>query len=60
VAKLGGTPVQAKSQAVYRQRIAKYPLRNQHDVLEPAFKLERVAASAYIEAIPKFADPALA
>ncbi len=60
VRKLGGAPVEARSQAFYRQRIAKYPLRNQHDVLELAFKLEGIAANAYIDAIPKFADPALA
>jgi len=57
---LGGAPAEAKSQAFYQQRIAQYPLRSQRDVLELAYRLEGIAANAYIGAIPKLGDPALA
>lgn len=60
IRQLGGAPVEARSQAFYQQRIAKYPLRNQRDVLELAYRLEGIAANAYIGAIPKLGDPALA
>ncbi|MEQ8701310.1 MAG: ferritin-like domain-containing protein [Bauldia litoralis] len=60
IAQLGGSPVEARTQAFYKQRIAQHPLRNQRDVLELAFKLEGIAANAYIGAIPKLGDPTLA
>lgn len=60
VTKLGGAPVAAKSRAFYKQRIAKYPLRNARDVLDLAYRLEGIAANEYIKAIPAMKDPDLA
>jgi hypothetical protein len=56
VAKLGGTPVTAKTQ--YSFPIDK--LKSEADVLRFAAGLEKGAVSAYLGAVPVFADRALA
>jgi rubrerythrin len=58
IRKLGGQPVQPKSVAEYGFPIPR--LRNQRDVLLFAASLEQSAASAYLQAIPRFADHDLA
>lgn len=60
VRKLGGAPVEPKSRAYYKSRIAKYPLRNARDVLNLAYTLEGIAANEYIKAIPTFTNTDLA
>ena len=58
IAKLGGTPAMAKSAAAYDFPVA--TLKNQADVLRFAAGLEKGAASAYLGAVPVFADRDLA
>ena len=56
VRKLGGTPTEAKAR--YDFPVA--GLKTQADVLAFAAGLEKEAVSAYLEAVPQFADSALA
>ena len=56
VKKLGGSPVAAKSK--YSFPLEK--LKSEKDVLQFAAGLEKGAISAYLGAVPLFADPALA
>src|SRR5687768_13195251 len=58
VAKLGGTPVRAKSIAEHRFPVEK--LKTQADVLRFAADLERGAVSAYLGAVPLFMNRDLA
>lgn len=53
VRQLGGTPVEAKSEAEYVQSLNVAALRNQTDVLRLALRLERGAANAYLSLIPQ-------
>ena len=58
IAKLGGAPVMAKQPADYNFPVAQ--LKSQADVLRFAAGLEKGAASAYLGAVPVFADKDLA
>ncbi len=55
VKRKGGSPVEPKKEYVFG-----VPLANEKDVLELAFKLEVGAARAYLAAVDKFQDRALA
>lgn len=52
VRNLGGTPVEARSEAEYIEALGAASLRNQADVLALALRLERGAANAYLSLIP--------
>jgi len=58
IGKLGGTPVAAKKPADYKFPVE--TLKNQADVLRVAAGLEKGAASAYLGAVPAFANKDLA
>ena len=58
IGKLGGTPVAAKKPADYNFPVS--TLKNQADVLRFAAGLEKGAASAYLGAVPLFANEDLA
>jgi hypothetical protein len=58
IVKLGGTPVSAKTPAEYNFPTSK--LKTQSDVLKFAAGLEQGAVSAYLGAVPAFADRELA
>jgi rubrerythrin len=58
ITKLGGTPVQPKAPAAYNFPVNN--LKNQADVLRFAAGLEKGAASAYLGAVPAFANKDLA
>ena len=58
VSKLGGTPVTAKKSADYKFPVE--TLKSQADVLRFAAGLEKGAASAYLGAVPVFANKDLA
>lgn len=58
IGKLGGTPVAAKKPADYNFPVS--TLKNQADVLRFAASLEKGAASAYLGAVPVFANKDLA
>lgn len=58
ISKLGGTPVQPKAPAAYNFPVNN--LKNQADVLRFAAGLEKGAASAYLGAVPAFANKDLA
>jgi len=58
VQKLGGRPVKAKAASAYHFPAEK--LKSQADVLRFAANLEHIAASAYLGAVPKFHNRALA
>lgn len=58
ITKLGGTPVMAKSMSVYAFPVAS--LKTQADVLRFAAGYEQGAASAYLGAVPVFANRDLA
>jgi len=58
--KLGGKVPEPKSKADYAKEINAGALKNQRDVLNLALDLEKNAANAYIGAVPKFNNSALA
>lgn len=58
ISKLGGMPVQPKAPAAYNFPVNN--LKNQADVLRFAAGLEKGAASAYLGAVPAFANKDLA
>jgi len=58
ITKLGGTPVQPKAPAAYNFPVNN--LKDQADVLRFAAGLEKGAASAYLGAVPAFANKDLA
>lgn len=60
IKKLGGTPVEAKSQAEYAKSLNAASLKSQKDVLELAARLELGAVNAYLGVIPSFTDRELA
>ncbi|ANK80577.1 MAG: hypothetical protein TEF_07025 [Rhizobiales bacterium NRL2] len=60
VAKMGGQPVEAKSNADYAAKLNLGSLKSEAEVLELARELERQAANAYIGAVPKFGNSDLA
>lgn len=60
IQKLGGRPVEAKTQQAYAEALNAGTLSNQVDVVELAAKLELGAANAYLGVIPSFGDDALA
>lgn len=60
IRKLGGAPVQAKSDAEVAQALNASMLKTQTDVLRLAQRLEKGAANAYIGVIPSFGDRGLA
>ena len=60
IKKLGGTPVEAKSQAEYAKSLKAASLKSQKDVLELAARLELGAVNAYLGVIPSFKDRELA
>ena len=60
ITKMGGTPVEAKSNADYAMDLDAASLKDQTGVLKLAQRLEKGAANAYIGAISFFEDKALA
>jgi rubrerythrin len=60
IKKMGGTPVEAKSNADYAKDLDAASLKDQMGVLKLAQRLEKGAANAYIGVIPSFEDKALA
>lgn len=60
IQKLGGAPVEAKSDEEVAKALNAASLKNQTDVLQLAAKLELGAANAYLGVIPAFKDSALA
>lgn len=60
ITKIGGTPVQAKTNAEYATSLNAASLKSQNDVLQLATKLELGAVNAYLGVIPSFADRDLA
>ncbi len=57
VTTLGGTPVEADSQAAYAEQIEAGNLKNQADILQLAIRLELGAANAYLGVLPGLMDP---
>jgi len=57
VERIGGTPVAAEPDAVYAERLELGGLGSATDVLLLAQRLERGAADAYLDVLPKFSDP---
>jgi rubrerythrin len=60
IGKLGGTAVDAKSQAEYAKALNVASIKSEADVLRLAAKLEKGAANAYLGVIPAFEDSELA
>jgi rubrerythrin len=60
IKKMGGMPVEAKSNADYAKDLDAASLKDQTGVLKLAQRLEKGAANAYIGVIPSFEDKALA
>jgi len=60
IQKLGGRPVEPKSQSEYAKALKADTLKSQVDVLDLAARLELGATNAYLGVIPSFQDPQLA
>jgi len=60
IRKLGGEPVQEKSEADYGKALNVDRLKTQEDVLDLAARLELGATNAYLGVIPALKDPQLA
>jgi rubrerythrin len=59
VSKLGGTPAQAQGRAAAMAKLKGERLRTRADILDLAFRMEKIAATEYLKAIPAFSDKAL-
>ena len=60
IRKLGGEPVEAKTEADYVKALNMNQLKNEREVLELAARLELGATNAYLGVIPAFKDPQMA
>ena len=60
IRRLGGEPVEERSEAEYAKALNVDQLKNEKDVLELAARLELGATNAYLGVIPSFKDPKLA